>query len=279
MANERSWRQISAVFTANGTIDGIVTVASTRGFKVKARVQLQSTAQAQSEYEIKAIPNSTTIIVGPIGQSIDVYSNVSAFLLADNSSIVQYKQKRPPIGPGEIDRATYEEEPTVARRTVLVDEFGDKYATDNPVPVQLTDGSINIGTVNAELEVQLSHLDNSPDPGDVHDSVRIGGDTYEASVDSRQRLFVIDEDARLVQRLSLATQNANFLKLSNYDNVSPVFRTGGADLEYYEDGALVGKAAIDYDESQDWSVVLAAYINDTNGSLLQDDDDEFLNLD
>jgi hypothetical protein len=149
MANERSWRQVSAVFTANGTVDGIVTVATTRGFKVKARVQLQSTAQAQSEYEIKAIPNSTTIIVGPTGQPIDVYANVSAFLLADNASIVQYKQKRPPIGPGEIDRATYEEEPTVARRAILVDEFGALISDVNPLPVN---ANVVIGGVNVDLD-------------------------------------------------------------------------------------------------------------------------------
>lgn len=61
-----------------------------------------------------------------------------------------------------------------AKRIVMVDSLGNFNSEDNPLFVQLTDGSITIGTVNAELEVQLSHLDNDPDAGDVHDSVRIG---------------------------------------------------------------------------------------------------------
>lgn len=64
-----------------------------------------------------------------------------------------------------------------AKRVTLVDangEAGQGSTPSNPLYVQLSDGQINIGTVNAELEVALSHKDNTPDPGDVADSVRIG---------------------------------------------------------------------------------------------------------
>lgn len=61
-----------------------------------------------------------------------------------------------------------------ARRVKIVGNSGEENGPDNPVHVQLSDGSINVGTVNAELEVQLSHLDNDPNSGDIHDSVRIG---------------------------------------------------------------------------------------------------------
>lgn len=61
-----------------------------------------------------------------------------------------------------------------ARRIKHVDEFGSPINTQNPLPVRLTDGSLNIGSVNAQLEVQLSHAADTPDPGDVPDSVQIG---------------------------------------------------------------------------------------------------------
>ena len=64
------------------------------------------------------------------------------------------------------------------------DESGNAFTLANPLPVELSDGSISIGTVNAEVEVQLSHQDNVPDAGDVADSVRIGDGTNELAVNA-----------------------------------------------------------------------------------------------
>lgn len=72
-----------------------------------------------------------------------------------------------------------------AKRVTLVDGDGNPglgNSSDNPIFVRLSDGSISIGTVNAELEVQLSHRDGAPDSGDVADSVRIGNGEFEANV-------------------------------------------------------------------------------------------------
>lgn len=78
------------------------------------------------------------------------------------------------------------EDDILARRVVFVDALGNFYNTNNPLPVILTDGSVNIGTVNAEIEVQLSSRDNYPDSGDVHDSVRWGDQNYEAHITPSQ---------------------------------------------------------------------------------------------
>jgi len=59
---------------------------------------------------------------------------------------------------------------------------GNPITTENPLPVQLSDGSINIDTLDAQLEVHLSHLDNTPDIGDVFDSIRIGDGTNQLSI-------------------------------------------------------------------------------------------------
>jgi hypothetical protein len=122
------------------------------------------------------------MVVGPISSPIEAFSNISSYTVAGGAMVYLPEQRRTSIPWEEQERATYEEEPTVARRTFLVDELGDGYRKDNPLPVQLSDGSINIGTVNAELEVFLTHLDNYPNLGEIHDSVRIGDGTEEIAV-------------------------------------------------------------------------------------------------
>jgi hypothetical protein len=77
--------------------------------------------------------------------------DLSSFLVADSASITQPRQRRPSIGPGEIDRATYEEEPTVARRVTLVDEMGDFVDGDNPLPV---DAVINVDSLNIDIDAK-----------------------------------------------------------------------------------------------------------------------------
>lgn len=162
-------------FTANGTANGVVTVADTRLFKVKQRVFLRSnTVPSTDGLEVKRIISQTQLVVGPEKQPIHVHSDVSNFLVADNAVIGSNEQVRPSIPVEEFSRAVYEEEPTVAVRTMLVDKQGNDYRVDNPLPVQLSTGSVNIDTVNADLNVQLTHLDNYPNVGDENDSVRLG---------------------------------------------------------------------------------------------------------
>jgi hypothetical protein len=170
------------LFTANGNANGLVTVADAKDFFVKQRVQIKSNTQPVKEFEIKRFVTNNSFKVGPVGASISTYSDLSQYLVADNATISAPEQDRPGIKPDEIRRATYAEEPIVANRVIAVDEFGNYYNTQNPLPVILSDGSINIGSVNAELEVQLSHLDNYPDAGDVADSVRIGDGVNEAKI-------------------------------------------------------------------------------------------------
>ena len=180
---EKRLKQVSQNLIADGTVEGKITVPDTRLFKVKQKVYLCSdTQQNRDGLEIKRVLNQTEMLIGPEKGSITTYSNLSDFLLIDHAYIVANEQFRPSIPSEEITRAVYEEEPTVALRSMLVDKEGNDYRESNPLPVQLSDGSINIGTVNAELEVQLSHKNNFPDVGDIADSVRIGDGTNEMSV-------------------------------------------------------------------------------------------------
>lgn len=195
---EKRWRAIAPrLFTANGTSEGVITVASTKGFHVKQEVRLTSSAfpGQQEILQVKDVLSSTQLVVGPAAAALNVFSDVSGYLVANSAAIRAYTQNRPAIPQTEHERAVYEEEPVVAKRVILVDELGEKFSESNPVPVQLSDGSINIGSVNAELEVQLSHRDNDPDAGDVADSVRIGDGQDELAVNSDGSINVIVQNS------------------------------------------------------------------------------------
>jgi len=172
------------LFTANGTITGVVTIATTRHFKVKQRVILQTAIIPPSDFAVKRVISATQMVIGPINAPIEAFSDISSYTVAGGAMVYLPEQKRTTIPWEEQERATYEEEPTVARRVFMVDELGDGYRKDNPLPVQLSDGSINIGTINAELEVFLTHLDNYPNLGEIHDSVRIGNGINEVTVNN-----------------------------------------------------------------------------------------------
>ncbi len=193
MAIERLWLAVSAqLITSNGGQSGEISVPSTIGIKVKQRVQIFSGTQPIRELEVKQVINETDLLLGEIGPEMKKYANLTLFLTSDNASLMAPTQARNPIVPDAFWRAVYEEEPTVAIRTFPVDHLGRRYTTDNPFPVQLSDGSINIGTVNAELEVQLSHKDNDPNSGDVHDSIRIGNGITEVDVTTEGELKTLD---------------------------------------------------------------------------------------
>ena len=166
------------LLTANGGSDGLITVADTSFFKVKQEVIVSAnTLPNLDQIEVKRIVSATAMYVGPKGGNIDSRVNVSSYTTALSAKIFANEQKRPSIPFEEYTRAVYDEEPIVADRVVAVDKYGQYYTIDNPLPVELSDGSISIGTVNAELEVQLSHKDNYPNSGDVADSVRLGDGT------------------------------------------------------------------------------------------------------
>lgn len=168
--------------TGDGDANGKLTISNTTLFKVKQEVYIRTASGQPILLEVKEIPNTTTMYLGPIGGKIEGRQDLSIFTVSAGSFIYANMQKRPVVPQEEVFRAVYEEEPTVALRTMLVDKQGNDYRSDNPLPVRLSDGSVNIGTVNAELEVQLSHKDNDPDAGDVHDSVRIGDGNAEVQV-------------------------------------------------------------------------------------------------
>lgn len=122
---EKQWRALAPkAFTANGTINGIATVADTRGLKVKQKIILQSSTQERVEFEVKDVLNKTQFVVGLKTDPIDKTSDISMFLVSDGAMVYAEKQIRPNIPDKEYERAVYAEEPIIAKRVILVDEEG-----------------------------------------------------------------------------------------------------------------------------------------------------------
>jgi hypothetical protein len=158
MLEKRFYAVPPQAFTADGTTNGVITIAGEACslFKVKQKVILSANTLPNITLEIKEIDSQDNIQVGPIagtlgvsGQNtgISARTNISAYTVALGAAISADEQKRPAIDNIEIVRATYSEEPACAQRGILVDECGDTYNTDNPFPVAF-DGTVTLGDVS-----------------------------------------------------------------------------------------------------------------------------------
>ncbi len=143
MANERQWDAIGPVaFTADGGQDGVVTVASVHGMRVKQQVVIASItvpykADTSEKLEIKRVLSPTKLLIGPIKTTGEFLSkaNLSAYKVADMATIKVIDQKKSKPTAPDIIAAVYEQEPVVAIRTFPVDEQGNNYDAANPFPV------------------------------------------------------------------------------------------------------------------------------------------------
>lgn len=132
---EKKWLRVPPrLLTSDGTSTGVIAVSSVRGFYVKQHVAIKGVALPTIKLQIKRILSDTKMLVGPINGKITDYSDVSVYTTAAISSIEAEEQARNEIPQFDRDRAVYAEEPIVANRNVLVDDTGDYYSVDNPVP-------------------------------------------------------------------------------------------------------------------------------------------------
>lgn len=132
---ERTWPSIIlSPISVNGHI---VTVSSTCGLKVKMTVTLSKVGVTEESFEIKRIFDSTTLMVGPLRANIKKTSEAVKF---NGGTLSADEQSRNVLGDAPIIRAVYDEEPTIAIRTVLVDKLGQYYSNSNPLPVS-SDGT------------------------------------------------------------------------------------------------------------------------------------------
>jgi hypothetical protein len=132
---EKRWHSIAPqAFTSDGTSSGQLTVVDASLFKVKQIVSLSAAGQPNLILEVKSVDNATTMRVGPVGGSIKSYTNIALYTTIAGAFIFASEQERSSVPEQAIERLTYEEEPVVARRVVLVDKLGDKFDETNRLP-------------------------------------------------------------------------------------------------------------------------------------------------
>lgn len=306
-------------FTSDGTSDGLVTVTDASLFKVKQKVIINAnTLPNISTIEVKRVVDATQLYVGPVSSSvpgsgsIDSRTNISAYTVALGANIFADEQPRPAIPNESIVRANYEEEPTVAERSVLVDKLGNKI--DNVVDSHGINRLAVDGQFHAEVDVQVDvDIDGYYDPVTNPDPDNIGLIGHTRSnptdqTDQTQRITAIRgslDTTTVSQDVSLHDQDGNaytpinplpvstsyekffalingspWLKLGNYEEVTPTVIGNDLLLSYIEVGGVIGEALItNYISETGWNLTLSAFINDDDGSKLQDDNGTFLNLD
>lgn len=218
-------------FTADGTGNGVVTLANATLFKVKQEVRLNATALPQLELEVKSVESITQLIVGPRGGNIKATINISQYTTAAGASIDAPEQKRTPIDYAEIMRAVYDEEPTVALRNVLVDKLGNKIDENNPLPTTATiSGDVTIGTDGFDLTVPDSMLTTGSEDGTktgIKHAVRVDSEldlrvgisdgANKAVVSADGKLSVDDADTQLLLANVLTQLQAGSISIGTED--------------------------------------------------------------
>lgn len=160
MAIERFYARIDPVpFTQNGLENGLITIQDTACFKVKMLVIVKAIGFDDKRLQVKRVINSTQMILGPEEGKITAREDMSMYTLAVSPTVEAFEQERPKIPPEDFERAVYEEEPTVAKRTYLVDKYGNPYTLENPLP---TDAVVNVNRANSQslIIVNLPNKNN-----------------------------------------------------------------------------------------------------------------------
>lgn len=137
MAIQKKWAPVPPqTITSNGTLDGHVTVPDATLFFVQMKVIVFSDTVGPMPLQIKRINNINDIELGPINGDINSRSNLTSILSSDNAKIsAPDYQDRPAISMEDVIRAAYANEPAVAIRNLPVDELGDAFNVNNPLPV------------------------------------------------------------------------------------------------------------------------------------------------
>lgn len=297
---------------ANGNNVGHLKIDDTSLLVVGHIIRLTSNTQPIVTLKVKRVLDKNTLVVGPDNQPIHVYSDVSAYTVADGSSIYADEQLRPTVPQQEVERNTYEEEPVVARRSILVDKMGnriDSITDSNGINRIAVDGQFS-AEVDVQVDVDVDGTYNStynPDPDNVgligHQRSLTTGQVQQTQPITAKRGTVETDTVSMDVSLHDQHGNAyiptnplpvsssyekffniiaasNWMDLANFNSVVPTFVGDDLIIRYMEDDAILGEAVITNCMSiTNWQLTLYRYINDDDGSILQDDDGSELNLD
>lgn len=225
MAIEQKWPAVAPqLFTGNGTQFGVIKIASASGFKVKQKVSISAVGQPTIQAQVKRVIGPDTVIVGPFPttqqtNTMTARTDLTAYTVAASAYILAEEQDKAKLNPYDIWQAVYDQEPAVALRNVLVDEYGRYFATvtDADGNIRLAvDAAVSIGDLTVALDALSPPDQGNPDnvliagsedgtKGGLKHAARVDAEldlrvgisdgANKAAVDATGRLSVIDADA------------------------------------------------------------------------------------
>lgn len=194
---EKYYKEVpSQFFTANGTVNGVVTISSTSSFRLNQLAVILHPSLPSVAGEIKAIFSDTQMAIGPNGSNPNMRIDLSAYDVS--STISAPEQQRPVIATQDIDRSTYEEAPVVARRIIPVDDSGNilKFVRNSPGEPKSLAVSVDKLTFTSFSEAKVSDSFQGTAQGQA---VTVGVSPVEAKggaarLPTRKGVFIIPID-------------------------------------------------------------------------------------
>lgn len=169
MAIEQKWPSVAPqAFLANGTQFGVITIANTAGFKVKQTVVVGGTALPNLLVQVKRVLSRNQMIVGQPNTPLNNKTDLTLYTVASGSYVYAEEQDKTKLKPDDIWQAIYDQEPTVALRNVLVDQYGNYY--DSVVGVDglnrlAVDAAVTVTGIDVDLDALTPPT--RPDPDNV----------------------------------------------------------------------------------------------------------------
>jgi hypothetical protein len=145
MAIEKAWLPIAPrLLTSNGKKNGEIQLSTTKSFRVGMIVLLSSNSlPTPKSFKIKRIIDNKVYLGSP-DKNILHREDMTGYLLADAAVIWANEQEKAKVPFDDQEMASWEHEPINGRRVFLIDEEGNPYGEDNPVP---TTAQINLGSI------------------------------------------------------------------------------------------------------------------------------------
>ena len=138
------------LLTADGTINGLIEISNTYGFKVGQCVLFkQGTVHFKAKIQ-KVLSDTQFIVINP-NESIVTGNKLDMSTYLIGATVELQESKRPVIDLLEIQRQIYEEEPTVALRTHSVDYLGRSYNNNNPKPTKSREEAVLVNLKTLEM--------------------------------------------------------------------------------------------------------------------------------
>jgi len=158
---EKKYQKIPATaLTANGSIDGTITITNTYCFKVGQIVTFEQGANTK-QAKIQKVISDTQFIVIESDEPIVTKNRLDMSSFTTGATVELTETIRPKVEPLEIWRQVYEEEPTVAVRSHLVDWLGRSYDTTNSLPVESQIANQTLSDIESKIDPTFISAENS----------------------------------------------------------------------------------------------------------------------